>query len=315
MTFAEKNTHSEPGFGNDELKIIELFQILWMYKLVIIAVTTLFAVIGIMLALTLPNQYQAEVVLSPASENDNPALGQLGGQLGGLASLAGLTGGAQGDKSALALEVLQSRRFLSQFIEKHNISKDVIAAESWSAEEDSIEYNTDLYNTETNEWLRKESRLKTSEPTTQELVNTLLERIEIVKDEGTGIVRITLEHYSPFLAKEWLDSLVSELNEEMRIREQNEAEKSIVFLEGQIEKTEISDVRLVLYDLVEEQTKILMFAAVRDEYAFKTLDPAIVPDDRSSPNRTLIVLLAILIGIIISSSFVFIIDAFRRRPS
>ena len=48
-------------------------------------------------------------------------------------------------------------------------------------------------------------------------------------------------------------------------RDIEEAEKSIAYLQQQISQTNIADLRTALYSLVEEQTKTLMLANVRDE--------------------------------------------------
>jgi LPS O-antigen subunit length determinant protein (WzzB/FepE family) len=39
-----------------------------------------------------------------------------------------------------------------------------------------------------------------------------------------------------------------------------------------------------------------MLAKVRQEYAFKTIDPAVVPEEKSEPNRALICVLGTLLG-------------------
>ena len=40
----------------------------------------------------------------------------------------------------------------------------------------------------------------------------------------------------------------------------------------------------------------MMLANVRDEYVFKTIDPAIVPENKSEPKRALICVLGTLLG-------------------
>jgi LPS O-antigen subunit length determinant protein (WzzB/FepE family) len=52
----------------------------------------------------------------------------------------------------------------------------------------------------------------------------------------------------------------------------------------------------MLFSLIEEQTKTLMLANVRDEYVFSTVDPAVVPELKDKPKRSLIVAVAIVLG-------------------
>jgi LPS O-antigen subunit length determinant protein (WzzB/FepE family) len=52
----------------------------------------------------------------------------------------------------------------------------------------------------------------------------------------------------------------------------------------------------VFYDLIESQTRVSMLADVRDEYVFQIVDPAMVPDQRIAPRRSLIAVLGTMLG-------------------
>ena len=116
------------------------------------------------------------------------------------------------------------------------------------------------------------------------------------KDKETGMVEIAIEHVSPYIAQQWVNWLIQDINSTMKLRDVVEANKSTDFLTKQIQQTKIADIRAVLYKLVEEQTKTIMFANVRDEYVFKTIDPAITPEQKFKPKRALICVLGVLLG-------------------
>ena len=118
------------------------------------------------------------------------------------------------------------------------------------------------------------------------------------------MITLSIVHQSPLIAKKWVNWLVEDINKEMKDRDVVEAQKSADFLSKQLEDTKIADIRIILYKLIEEQAKTIMFASVRDEYAFKTIDPALVPEVRDSPKRTLIVILGFALGIVISCMIV-----------
>ena len=106
----------------DDVSIVEIWQVLWRRKLFIIGFTFVFAVLSVVVALSLPNIYRAEVTVGQSEESKNGGLSGLAGQLGGLGAIAGLNLNAQqSDKGAIALEILTSRAFLSDFIEKYDI--------------------------------------------------------------------------------------------------------------------------------------------------------------------------------------------------
>jgi LPS O-antigen subunit length determinant protein (WzzB/FepE family) len=67
----------------------------------------------------------------------------------------------------------------------------------------------------------------------------------------------------------------------------------------------------ILYDLIESQQNKKMLASVKDEYAFKTIDPPIAPEKKYSPNRPLILVLFTLLGGFFAVLIV-LIQFFRR---
>ena len=58
----------------------------------------------------------------------------------------------------------------------------------------------------------------------------------------------------------------------------------------------MAELKMAFYDLIQAQTETMMLAQVREEYVFKTLDPAIVPERKSEPNRLLICILGTFVG-------------------
>ena len=52
-------------------------------------------------------------------------------------------------------------------------------------------------------------------------------------------------------------------------------------------------------NVIEGHTQTKTLANVRQQYAFKVIDPAVVPENRISPNRRLITLLGFVIGAMI----------------
>ncbi|SIQ50716.1 Chain length determinant protein [Shewanella morhuae] len=104
---------------NDEIDLRELFSVIWQGKWLIIAITTVFAIGSVVFAVMQPNIYKSEALLAPAAEEQGGGLSALASQFGGLASLAGVNLGGKGgtDKTQLAIEVLKSRQFTSEFIQ------------------------------------------------------------------------------------------------------------------------------------------------------------------------------------------------------
>lgn len=291
--------------ADDEIDLRELFSALWQGKWIIIVTTFLFSVASVFYALSLPDIYKSEVTLAPVSEDSGL---KIPGQLGGLAALAGVNLGGMGggDKTGLALEILKSRDFIGRFIEQNDLYLPVMAANGWSRSEDKLLLNPKVYNEQTQQWIRKVNAPFQPKPSILETVEEFKKLFSVSQDKTSGMVKLSVEHFSPYLAKNWADSLVKAINEEMRTRELAEAERSIAYLNQQIAQTNLADVRTMLFSLIEEQTKTLMLANVRDEYVFKTVDPAVAAEKKTKPKRALIVILAFMLGSLLSMMFVLV---------
>jgi LPS O-antigen subunit length determinant protein (WzzB/FepE family) len=267
-------------YPDDEIDLRELFATLWTGKWWIIASTVIFAVAGVFYALSKPDIYQASALLAPAQGQE--AGSRIGGQLSGLASLAGVSlGGGNANKTTIAKEVLQSRAFLTEFIHRHNLSEELMAAEAWNKSQEEWVYNREVYNPATGEWGRD--------------------------DEGKSL--------SPVAARQWVEWLVHDVNEHMRAQDVQEAEASIDYLESKLQETNIAGMQQVFYQLIENETRTVMLANAQQEYVFKTVDPAVVPQEKSEPKRALICIVATLIGGMLGVLIVFVRAFIRSDQS
>ncbi|TMO79721.1 LPS O-antigen length regulator [Pseudoalteromonas sp. S3776] len=293
--------------ADDEISLREILSAIWQGKWVIITITIIFSVAFTLYAIKQPNIYKSEVLLAPAEEDQKGGLGALAGQFGGLASLAGVSLNSGGiDKTQMAIQVLKSRKFTNNFIQKYNILPDLMAAEGWNQENNGVVYNQELYLSNENKWVRKVTPPLKAEPSMQEAYKEFSKVLNVNVNKENGMVVISIEHVSPFVAQRWVNWIIQDINQTMKERDVLEANKSTDFLIKQIQETKIADIRSVLYKLVEEQTKTIMFASVRDEYVFKTIDPAIVPEKKFKPNRAVICILGFILGLLISSVYVLI---------
>ncbi|MGI2100265.1 Wzz/FepE/Etk N-terminal domain-containing protein [Shewanella oncorhynchi] len=305
-----------PQVQDDEIDLRELFSVIWQGKWLIIVITAVFAIGSVVFAIMQPNIYKSEALLAPAAEEQGGGLSALASQFGGLASLAGVNLGSKGgtDKTQLAIEVLKSRQFTSDFIERHNILPDLMAAEKWDRDADKLIYDPKLYNEQINTWNREVKAPFKPEPSMQEAYKAFSKIIAVNKTKETGMVTISVEHLSPTVAQQWVAWLILDINKVMKDRDVAEANRSSEFLNKQIALTNVADIRTILYKLVEEQAKTIMFAEVRDEYVFKTIDPALVPEEKAKPKRALICVLGTMLGSMLGVMFV-LIRHFARKQS
>ena len=82
------------------------------------------------------------------------------------------------------------------------------------------------------------------------------------------------------------NGLVGLANELLRTRALEEAQRNIAYLNAQADRTNEVELRRAIFNLIESETKTLMLANGRTEYAFRVVDPAVPPEDpfRSAPH-------------------------------
>ncbi len=286
----QSNTHH-----TNALDISTFIRACWQGKWWIVAVTFAFAVLAVIYSLSLPNIYRAEIVAAPSEEAQGGGLGQVAGQLGGLASLAGMNfGKGQVDKATQALEILRSRQFLSDFINRHELAVPLMAAKGWDESTNELMIDEDIYSLRSQEWVRKG---KIKQPSAWEMSNEFRNKIlSVQQDTRTGITNISVEFYSPELAQQWVTALLADLNDIMRQRDVAEAEQSIRYLEERSLTTPLASMQQMFSQLIEKQMQTVMLANVRDEYIYTTLDPALVPETKAKPKRAVIVIIFTMLG-------------------
>jgi uncharacterized protein involved in exopolysaccharide biosynthesis len=133
----------------------------------------------------------------------------------------------------------------------------------------------------------------------------------IIEDPRTGLITVRIDWGDREQAAEWANQLVSRLNEDMRRRTTTDAERNMEFLNKELAQTQIVELRDALSRLLESELKRKMLANVSTEYAFRVVDPAVVPDaDRFvSPNRLLLILVGAVLGMFLGFGAALLRDA------
>ena len=267
----------------DELSLIDLWMIVWKRKWLWLTFGPLAGVIGIYIALTSTEIYRSEVLLAPAGDEETGGgLAALAGQFGGLASMAGINIGG-GSDTATAIATLKSRQFLLPYLLEHDLFTTLFH---------------DEWNAETKEWTGTNKRRDESgKPTNYELFERFTEDVlSVSEDKKTGLVTLGIEWEDPDLCANWASELPVRLNDHLREKAKAETEKNLAYLEEQLKNTQLIEIRESLFGLVESQTQNAMLANAKEEYAFRIIDPAYVPEERIRPQRALIVLASGMLG-------------------
>ncbi len=270
---------------SEGLSFADILDLLWKFRLQVVLTVLLTATVSIVIGLLTTPIYKAEVTLSPVTHDDSLAgLSAMAGQFGGLASLAGINLGG-GSDSALPLAVLKSRSFIEEFIEDTNLIP-VLFDSKWD-ESAGVWRESD----------------PSEVPTVRDAYLLFDKKIRrVVEDKRTGVVTLGIYWKDPEVASNWANSLVARLNDRLRNEAMQESEKSIAFLETELDALTYVGLRQGIHTLIENELRKKTLASVRKEYAYRIIDPAVPVDDDmfEYPSMPLIIAVGVILGIVLA---------------
>ncbi len=276
------------GQESDEIDVGAIIQTLKAGWKLMAVVTVLFVALGVTYSLLATEWFQAEVLLVPARKSSS--LSASLGQLGGLASMAGIA--IPGAEMGEPLAFLKSKDFVRDFIADYHLMP-VLYAKKWDAVNQRWK-GTDV---------KKQPDIRDAVQYFDKSLRTVSE------DKKTGLVTMTVKWKDGRLAAEWANLLVKRLNDRLRQRAVMESTRSVEYLQKEIAGTNIVSLQQSLGRVLESEMQKLLLAQANEEFAFKVVDAAFEPRLRSSPKRTLIVLASLLAGLIVSGLIVLV-----RKP-
>ena len=286
-----------PETEADVLDLNKMLHRLIARKFFILAVVAASTLIAIVVAYLATPVYRSEILLAPASaEGNEGGLSALINQYGALSQLGGISSGSSSNKDQ-ALAVLRSRKFTTDFIKSENLLPHLYS---------------DRWDVTAEDWAGNGARV----PTMADAYELFDQNVRSLgEDVRRNLVTVRIEWEDPELAARWANRMIEILNEYLRVRDIAEAERSIEFLNEQLEASSVIEIRQGIYGLIENQIELIMLANVRDEYAFKILDPAVAadPDKFERPNRRMMIIMGFLVGLFLSSALALIRSGNEQR--
>lgn len=268
---------------DDSFDLIDWLSTLWQGRWWIVLFTGVFGACGLAYALSAEEWFRAEVVMVRAE--DSGLRGGLG-QIGGLASLAGIDLGGGDSASQTPLAVLGSREFAREFIQQKELL----------------------------EVLLPRKKDDTRPPDLRDAVEYFRTRVcTISEDKKTGLVTLAVTWRDPVAGAEWANDLVRRSNARLRERALNEATRNVKYLQDEMSATNVASLQQSLGRVLESEMQKLLLARGRDEFAFKVIDPAFVPKRRVAPQRFVILAASVLLGLVVSVVVVTARSALRDR--
>ena len=300
----ENNINTKTPSNQDEIDLKKLFYVIWSGKWVIIALTTSLSIIAVLYSISLPNVYKSEALLSPVVSE----VGSSGAMsnIGGLASLAGINLQTQpAGNSTKALKKLRTLSFYEDIILPNIFLPDLMALKSWDSKNNKIIYNKNIYNHETQAWSKT--------PSPQKSYKNFQKILAFKQDYETGFVTISIRHQSPYIAQEWTNLIVNQLNDFFRSNDKREAQAAMDFLNTQMAQTSYTEIKQVIAALLQNKMQQLTLIEANDFYVFSYLDPPKVMEEKIEPNRKSISILGAVLGGLLGILIVIIREFFNIK--
>lgn len=278
---------------SDTVTLVEVWRAIWRARFLVVVCAIVAMLICGAISFVVPPSYRATVVMVPSeSESPGGALGGVVAEFGGLAGLVGLGGGSSNRKTE-ALAVLQSDALATQYIRDNNLLP-VLFADKWDGA--------------TNAW--KED-LK-SPPTLWQATRRFARYRAVADDAKTGVIQLVIRWNDPIIAAQWANDLVALTNEHLREEAVRTSQNNISYLNSEAEKSGVVEVRTSIYALLQQEMRALMLAKGSEAYALKVLDPAVPPEDSTTPGLLIWLIAGALGGGAIGMFVALLIFGFRR---
>ena len=274
---------------DDEIDFKVLFLALWSRKLLITSITSIAATISVLYALSLPNLYISSALLAPSESKDSSMSSNLGG-LSSMAGLAGINLSSSGTQSDEAIARIKSYDFfVEQFLPNINF-EDLVKAKNSNKSSNKVIYDTS-------------DSISIQKVSNQEAFEVYESILSLSVDNKTSFTIITIEHVSPYIAQQWLKTIIKSINDHMRELDKDLAKNSIEFLKTSYQETNLTEIKKVISKLIQNQIQTLTLAEVNKDYIFEQIVSPIAPEKKSSPSRSMICILGTFAGFMISILF------------
>ncbi|MCX5804732.1 MAG: Wzz/FepE/Etk N-terminal domain-containing protein [Proteobacteria bacterium] len=276
-----ESTEDTPG----EINLIDYMKIVWKHKRLIIGIIIVIVFITAIIALLETKIYEANAVIAPAGAKIDT------GSLSMAAAQFGLTTPASANVTDI-LNVLNSNILKERIINKYNLL--------------SLLFKSDAFNG------------KTEDQKSWAGIRALNDILKVNFSSKDNTITISVQHKDPKVASNIVKYTLEELTELISSEAKRVADTNKKYLESQIDKTLDPFIRTKIYSMIAQQIETSMMAEVKENFAFKVIDPPRIPDRAIKPKKLQMVKVSFIASFFLGIFIAFLkeyIDKFRMKQS
>lgn len=248
------------GFS-DELNLLDYWKVIYKNKKLIAIIVLSLVIVTIIVAILMPPVYEARAIIAPASQQNAPS---------GMSTLVAPFGIAIPSPANVTeiVNLLNSNILREKVIKKNNLMPVLLQGEN----EKNNSENERIWNA----------------------LRALEKALNVNYKKKDNIIEISMQFKDPEMAVKIVNHTLTELTEHMSSEARRVAETNKKYLESQLNTTADPFIKAKIYSLIAQQIEQTMMAEVKENFAFKVLDPPMVPDQRIKPKRKRMVMISFM---------------------
>lgn len=291
----EQESHIQNLANSEQNALMELITVAWNAKLSIVLITSIFTISSVIYSLLVTELWTSSSLVKTVAAADIQSSQRRVGTMADMGSIAmSAQGYVRGDPTRrdIFMATMKSRDFLNHLLTFDDILPNLVATKRYNKETEKIEYNEEIYTPDTG-WVN-------GYPPFHEIQAAYFNSVQAYTNGRTGLITINVTHQSPVFAYDFLSKIIEEVNSRSRAKDRVEAEATLIYLNDELQNTTQGDIKLAINQLIESQLKSKMLANVKKNHFIEPIDMPYIPEQRTSPRRTLIVIIATISGFLLS---------------
>lgn len=327
----EENRAKRDYYDEEEISLLDYWRVIWKRKIFITLLVFFTVLATAVSAIRQIDIYRATAVITP--------IGPEGSGSGSLSILSQQFGGIPGislPASASTTEIvnlLNSNMLREKMVDKYNLLS-VLFYESWDEEKGEWKKGEEGgFSLNPSRWIvgvlrgilngKKAAAVNAPSmndgndgaPSMWDGIRTLQDIIAVNNDVKNNTITVSVDYYDPEMAAKMVEYLLATLTEHMSSEAKKGANTKRSYLEGQLRSTADPLIRQKIYTLISQQIEAAMMSELKEEFAFRVIDPPKAPDRRIKPKRSTMVMMGFFISLFAGVFLAFFLEYIKNARS
>lgn len=307
----------------DEINLLDYWRVIWKWKLLIILLVFVTVLTTAIASLSEIDIYEATAVITPiGAEKGGSGLSILSQQFGGLPGIS-----LPPSASATGVMILlKSNTIKEKMIERYNLLP-VLFYGRWDEEKkewkreinDGIRLNPFRLISNMAEAIKPEKGTSNPGdiriPTMWDGLRALNSILKINNNVKENTISVSAEFHDPEMAVKMVNYLLETITDHMSSDAKRVANNKKRYLEDLLRTTADPLIRQKIYGLISQQIETAMMSELKEDFAFKVIDPPRVPDTKMKSKRSTKVMLSFMVSLFAGVFLAFFLEYIIRTRS